>query len=98
VHLVCWISPCYGLFSLGACFETYDPFFNIFIFFPGSGKTLIIETAGTESADLRAHLFLGNLISLKDDRYWERINTFSTYIIKPAFLWHTVTVSQILYC
>jgi len=27
VHLGCWISPCYGPFSLGARFETYEPLF-----------------------------------------------------------------------
>jgi hypothetical protein len=33
-RLGCWISPCYGPFSLGASFETYVPFISlIFIFF-----------------------------------------------------------------
>jgi hypothetical protein len=33
-RLGCWISPCYGLFSLGARFETYEPFISlIFNFF-----------------------------------------------------------------
>jgi hypothetical protein len=33
-HLGCWISPCYGRFSLGGRFETYKPFiYLIFIFF-----------------------------------------------------------------
>jgi hypothetical protein len=34
--LGCWISPCYGLFVLGACFETYEPFISLnfqFFFF-----------------------------------------------------------------
>jgi hypothetical protein len=35
-RLSCWISPCYGPFSLGGCFETYEPFiYLIFEFFPG---------------------------------------------------------------
>jgi hypothetical protein len=25
----CWISPCYGPFSLGARFETYEPFISL---------------------------------------------------------------------
>jgi hypothetical protein len=34
--LGCWISPCYGPFSLGARFETYEPFISlIFTFFFG---------------------------------------------------------------
>jgi hypothetical protein len=36
-HVVgCWISPCYGLFSLRGRFETYEPFISlIFEFFGG---------------------------------------------------------------
>jgi hypothetical protein len=37
--LSCWISPCYGPFSLGTHFETYEPFISlIFQFFSGCGK------------------------------------------------------------
>jgi hypothetical protein len=32
-QLGCWISPCYGLFSLGARFETYEQFVSLFSFF-----------------------------------------------------------------
>jgi hypothetical protein len=32
-HLSCWISPCYGPLSLGARFETYEPFVSLFSFF-----------------------------------------------------------------
>jgi hypothetical protein len=27
--LGCWISPCYGPFSLGTCFETYEKFISL---------------------------------------------------------------------
>jgi hypothetical protein len=52
MHLGCWISPCYGLFSLGARFDTYELFISlIFKFFGGHGKLRITETKDTESAD-----------------------------------------------
>jgi hypothetical protein len=40
-----WISPCYGPFPLGACFETYEPFiyFIFHLFFPGRGKPQILN-------------------------------------------------------
>jgi hypothetical protein len=36
-----WISPCYGPFLLGACFEAYEPlyFFNFQIFPRGLWST-----------------------------------------------------------
>jgi hypothetical protein len=38
-HLGCWISPCYGPFSLDARFETYEPFISLISpFFSGHGK------------------------------------------------------------
>jgi hypothetical protein len=50
VRLGCWISPCYGPFSLGARFETCEPFISlIFNFFSGRGKSWITENADTES-------------------------------------------------
>jgi hypothetical protein len=50
--LGCWISPWYGPFSLGAHFETYEPFISlIFKFFLGHGKPWITENAVTESMD-----------------------------------------------
>ena len=40
-HLGCWISPCYGPFSLGARFETYEPFISlIFQIVSGRDKQL----------------------------------------------------------
>jgi hypothetical protein len=55
--LGCWISPCYGPFSLGVHFETYEPFISlIFKFFSGHGKLHITETADTESGDMGACL------------------------------------------
>jgi hypothetical protein len=36
--LGCWISPCYGPFSFGERFETYEPFISLifkFFFEPG---------------------------------------------------------------
>ena len=55
VSLGCWISPCYCPFSLGAHFETYEPFISLFFqfFFSGRGKPLI-----TESADMGVWLYL----------------------------------------
>jgi hypothetical protein len=58
-RLGCWISPFYGPFSLGARFETYEPFVSlIFQFFSGRGKPWITETAHTESVDTGARLYL----------------------------------------
>jgi hypothetical protein len=38
-RLGCWISPCYGPFSLGERFETYEPFISlIFQIFSGRGE------------------------------------------------------------
>jgi hypothetical protein len=55
--LGCWISPCYGPFSLGARFETYEAFGSlIFQFFSsGRAKPRITETADTESVDIGHH-------------------------------------------
>jgi hypothetical protein len=40
--LGCCISPCYGPFSLGGTFDTYEPFISlIFNFFSGRGKQWI---------------------------------------------------------
>jgi hypothetical protein len=55
----CWISPGYGPFSLGARFETYEPFISlIFNFVGGHVEPRINETADTESADRWARLYL----------------------------------------
>jgi hypothetical protein len=41
-HLGYWISPCYGPFSLGTRFETYETFlYFIFNFFSSRGKPWI---------------------------------------------------------
>jgi hypothetical protein len=57
--LGCWISPCYGPFSLGGRFETYEPFFPlIFKFFSGCGKPRITGTADTVSVDTGAPLYI----------------------------------------
>jgi hypothetical protein len=51
VRLGCWISPCYGPFSLGARFETYDPFISlIFQFFFGTQYIPQLETLFTDIA------------------------------------------------
>jgi hypothetical protein len=52
-RLGCWISPYYGPFSLGARFETFEPFIslNFSKFFSGRGEPLITKTADTESVD-----------------------------------------------
>jgi hypothetical protein len=58
--LGCWISLCYGPFSVGTHFETYEPFISLISkFFSGHSKTWITETAGTVSADTgRAQLYI----------------------------------------
>ena len=50
-----WISPCYGPFSLGALFETYEPFISLIfqILFFGQWPT-----ADTESVDMAVHLYI----------------------------------------
>jgi hypothetical protein len=59
VRLGCCISPCYGPFSLGARFETYEPFISlIFQFFSGGGKPRITENSNTEFADMVVHLYI----------------------------------------
>jgi hypothetical protein len=58
VRLGCWISPCYGPFSLGARFETYEPFiYLIFNFLSGGGKQQVTETEDTESVNTVARLY-----------------------------------------
>jgi hypothetical protein len=58
-HLGCWISPCYGPFSLGGRFETYEPFiYLIFNFFSGRGKPRITLSVGTG-----AHLYVVTVAS-----------------------------------
>jgi hypothetical protein len=43
-RLGCWFSPCYGPFSLGAHFETYEPFISWnFKFFSGRGKPRVLN-------------------------------------------------------
>jgi len=58
--LGCWVSPCYGPFSLGARFETYGPFISLIFqfFFSGRSKPRITETTDTESADTVVRLYL----------------------------------------
>ena len=49
-RLGCWISPCYGLFSLGARFETNELFISLIFqnfFFSGRGQPRITESANT---------------------------------------------------
>jgi hypothetical protein len=54
-----WISPYYGLFSLGWHFETYELFMSlIFQFLGGHGEMWVTETTDTESADTGALLYL----------------------------------------
>jgi hypothetical protein len=49
VRLRCWISPCYGPFSLGTHSETYKPFISlIFQFFSGCSELQITKTMDTE--------------------------------------------------
>jgi hypothetical protein len=61
--LGCWISPCYGPFSLGTRFETYEPFISlIFQIVSGCSAPQITETADTESADMGVRLHIQNFI------------------------------------
>jgi hypothetical protein len=61
-----WISPRYGPFSLGARFETYEPFISlIFQFVSDRGKPRITETAGTEPVDTGARLYMELTITEK---------------------------------
>jgi hypothetical protein len=56
-RLGCWMLPCYGPFSLGARFETYEPFISVISkIFSGRAKPRITETADTKSVDTEAHL------------------------------------------
>jgi hypothetical protein len=58
-HLGCWISPFYGPFLFGACFETYKPFISLILqFFLGRSKQRITENAATESADTGVRLYI----------------------------------------
>jgi hypothetical protein len=57
-RLGCWISPCYGPFSLAARFETYEPFNYLIFKSSGRGKPRITETADTESVDTGSHLHI----------------------------------------
>jgi hypothetical protein len=58
--LGCCISPCYGPFSLGERFETYEPFissiFQIF-FGPQITETADTETVDTETVDTGTKLY-----------------------------------------
>jgi hypothetical protein len=61
--LGCWISPCYGQFSLGVRFESYEMFISLIInFLGGRGELRTPETMGnvladTESMDAGPHLY-----------------------------------------
>jgi hypothetical protein len=62
-HVGCWISPCYGPFSLGVHFETYETFISlIFQFFLGCGKMRITETMDTKSVDMGTRLYNETLL------------------------------------
>jgi hypothetical protein len=51
--------PCYGPFSLGGRFETYETFISlIFQFFSGRGEARGTETTDNESVDTGAHLYI----------------------------------------
>jgi hypothetical protein len=64
-RLGCWISQCFDPFSLGALFETYEPFIAlVFKFFSGRGKPRITETTDTESVDTVARLYYKRFCAL----------------------------------
>jgi hypothetical protein len=61
--LGCWISPCYGLFSPDARFETYEPFISLmFQILGGRDKLWITENADIESVDTGACLYLNMVL------------------------------------
>jgi hypothetical protein len=87
-RLGCWISPCYGPFSLGGSFEIYKPFISLIShFFSGRGEPWITESADTESADTSARLYFlyyHNYISpIFNYHFRERQ---ATYIIFTTFI------------
>jgi hypothetical protein len=49
-----WVSPCYGPFSPGACFETYEPFISLIFF----------RAADTESVNTVARLYFAIYIPI----------------------------------
>jgi hypothetical protein len=54
-------SPCSGPFSLGARFETYEPFIPlIFQIFSGRRKLQITETADSEFVDMGVRMHMKN--------------------------------------
>jgi hypothetical protein len=56
-HLGCCISPCYGPFSLGACFEIYKPFISlIFKFFLCHGEPWIMNQQIRWHARISMHI------------------------------------------
>jgi hypothetical protein len=89
--LGCWISPCYGPFSFGARFETYEPVISlIFQFFSGRGKPRVTESADTESVDtgarqyflpLSVSLFLHQLLTKNYKRFCITISVIIIIII-----------------
>jgi hypothetical protein len=57
--LGCWISPCYGPFSLGGLFESYQPFISlIFNFFSSRVFSRLNETADYEPVCTAAILWI----------------------------------------
>jgi hypothetical protein len=43
-RLGCWISQCYGPFSFGGRFKTYEPFIYLILqFFPGRSEPRILN-------------------------------------------------------
>jgi hypothetical protein len=60
-RLGCWILPCYGPFSLGGRFETYEAFISlIFQFFMGRGEPRILNQW------IRGHTCIYNLHTFLD--------------------------------
>jgi hypothetical protein len=55
-----WAAGFHHPFSLGARFETYEPFISLIFlfFFSGRRQPRITETADTESADTGVRLYL----------------------------------------
>jgi hypothetical protein len=74
-RLGCWISPCYGPFSLGGRFETYEPFISLISKFLGGPR--LTETADTKPADTGAQLYVCSHITTDNMQFLTHFFPFS---------------------
>jgi hypothetical protein len=74
VRFSCWISPCYGSFSLGVRFDSYELFISLIFNF----VFRLQYTADTESTDMEAHLYLFHPLSIIPPILHTHSNSFVT--------------------